>query len=358
MAAGVGKTYRMLQHGHAEADAGRDVLIGYLEPHGRQETAARAEGLELLPRRRVTYRTAQLDEMDLPAILRRHPQLCLIDELAHTNAPGLEHERRYEDVEDLLAAGIDVYSTINVQHLESLNDELAALTGSRVRETVPDSVLSSAEAIVLVDVTPQTLIERLRAGKVYPSERVQAALNNFFKLENLSALREAALKQVAQDIEGERLPSAQPMRAPAHAIGERVLALIKPRPSSQRVIRGAWRTAQQLGAELDLLWVTDHDPTEEEQRQLQVLRHLASVLGAHLLIEQGHDVAATAKRVASERGATHLLIGTPKQLGAIRRLAHTPLPYQLLAALPGVDLRIVADRAETKPTAPMNQSPP
>jgi two-component system, OmpR family, sensor histidine kinase KdpD len=154
MAPGVGKTYRMLQEGVAEAENGRDVVIGYIEPHGRAETVAQAEGLEIVPRRRVLYRGTPLEEMDLPAILARKPELCLIDELAHTNAPGVEHEKRYEDVRDVLEAGIDVFSTVNVQHLESLNDQVTQLTGSRTRETIPDEVLSSADEVVLIDLTP------------------------------------------------------------------------------------------------------------------------------------------------------------------------------------------------------------
>src|ERR1019366_8605901 len=165
MAAGVGKTYRMLQEGQAEAEAGRDVVIGYLEPPGRVDTIARAQNLELIPRRRVRYRDTELEETDLPAILRRKPELCLIDELAHTNAPGLEHPKRCQDIESVLAAGIDVFSTVNVQHLESLNDQVAELTGTRVRETVPDSVLSSADDVVLIDITPASLVTRLQEGK-------------------------------------------------------------------------------------------------------------------------------------------------------------------------------------------------
>ena len=207
MAAGVGKTYQMLREGQAEAENGRDVVIGYLEPHGRAETVAQAEGLETVPRRRVTYRDSVLEEMDLPAIIRRAPELALIDELAHTNAPGLEHAKRYEDVEDVLGAGIDVFSTVNVQHLESLNDQVAELTGIRVRETVPDAVIGEADEVILIDITPQSLIERLVAGKVYPRERVPAALNNFFKVENLAALREVALRQVAEEVESKRIPS-------------------------------------------------------------------------------------------------------------------------------------------------------
>jgi two-component system sensor histidine kinase KdpD len=161
MAAGVGKTYQMLREGQAEAENGRDVVIGYIEPHGRVETLAQAEGLEQVPRRRVAYRDSVLEEMDLPGILVRAPELCLIDELAHTNAPGLEHDKRYEDVQDVLAAGIDVFSTVNVQHLESLNDQVAELTGTRVRETVPDAVIGAADEVVLIDITPQSLIEQL-----------------------------------------------------------------------------------------------------------------------------------------------------------------------------------------------------
>ena len=353
MAAGVGKTYQMLREGQAEAESGRDVVIGYLEPHGRIDTLAQADGLEVVPRRRVRYRDTVLEEMDLPAIVRRDPELCLIDELAHTNAPGVEHAKRYQDIEDVLDAGIDVFSSVNVQHLESLNDQICELTGIRVRETVPDAVIGIADEVVLIDITPQSLIERLIAGKVYSGERIQSALNNFFRVENLSALREVALRQVAQEVEHKRLPHEPTGRsederlidvAAPQAVGERLLALVKPQPKSQRIIRRAWRSAQRLGAELDLLWVTDHDPTAEEQEQLDALRRLASVLGAHLLIEHGDDVAHTTQRVASDRGTTYVLMGTPKPRSALQRMTKPALPYRLLAGLPGVDLRIVADR--------------
>jgi two-component system, OmpR family, sensor histidine kinase KdpD len=355
MAAGVGKTYQMLREGQAEAENGRDVVIGYFEPHGREETIAQVHGLEVVPRRRVPYRDATLEEMDLPAILARRPELALIDELAHTNAPGVEHKKRYEDVEDVLAAGIDVFSTVNVQHLESLNDQVAELTGIRVRETVPDAVVGAADEVVLIDITPQSLVERLVAGKVYPPERVPTALNNFFKLENLAALREVALRQVAEEVEAKRLPvdgGGRPgderlidTAAPV-AVGERLLALVTPTPKSQRVVRRAWRSAQRLGADLDILWVADHDPSPEEQEQLDALRRLASVLGAHLVVERGDDVALVAQQIAQERGTTYLLMGTPKPRSALRRLTQPALPFRLLALLPGVDLRIVADRTQ------------
>jgi two-component system sensor histidine kinase KdpD len=359
MAAGVGKTYRMLQEGQAEAIAGRDVVIGYLEPHGRLETLEQAAGLEVVPRRRMEYRDTELEEMDLDGVLRRDPALCLIDELAHTNAPGTEHPKRYEDVQDVLAGGIDVYSTVNVQHLESLNDQVAELTGTRVRETVPDAVLAAADDVVLIDITPDSLIERLLAGKVYPPERVSTALNNFFKVENLSALREVALRQVAEEVEHKRNPleidGAGPRRREEHlvdgsgpsAIADRLLALVTPEPVSQRIVRRAWRSAQRLGAELDVLWVTpEEEPTEAENEQLAALRRLTSVLGAHLLIERGPDVAPVAQRVARERGTTYVLMGAPHPQGALRRLMTPGLPARLMTLLPGVDLRIVADRTQ------------
>jgi two-component system sensor histidine kinase KdpD len=345
----------MLQVGPAAPAPGRDVVIGYLEPHRRPDTSAQAAGLEVVPRRRVVYRDVPLDEMDLPAILDRRPELCLIDELAHTNAPELEHAKRFEDVRDVLAAGIDVFSTVNVQHLESLNDQVAELTGSRVRETLPDGVLGEADEVVLVDLTPEALIQRVRAGKVYPGERIEAALNGFFKLENLAALREVALRQVAEDVEAKRLTfetvtlrhdDGMLESAAPQAVGERLLALVKPTPKSQRVVRRAWRSAQRLQAELDILWVSSHEPNADERDQLDALRRLATVLGAHLLVEPGDDVAETVRRVAADRGTTYVLMGTPKPRNPLRRLAKPALPFRLIQLLPGIDLRIVADRSQ------------
>ncbi len=353
MAAGVGKTYRMLQEGRAEAEAGRDVVIGYLEPHGREETVAQAGDLEIVPRREVSYRDTVLGEMDLPAIIERSPDLALIDELAHTNAPGLEHEKRYEDVRDVLDAGIDVYSTVNVQHLESLNDSVCELTGVRVRETMPDVVLNEADEVVLMDLTPEALLARLREGKIYPAERIDSALNNFFRIENLAALREVALRQVAQEVESKRLEKEPVGRrddrlaesAATQAVGERLLALIKPTPRAQRLVRRAWRSAQRLGAELDLLWVKrpGYQASPEEQNQLDAIGRVAAVLGAHLLVEEGDDVAQTVKEVAEEKGSTYVLIGTPSPRTGLDRF-RPALPTRLLEALPGVDLRVVADR--------------
>jgi two-component system, OmpR family, sensor histidine kinase KdpD len=362
MAPGVGKTYRMLQEGAAEADSGRDVAIGYLEPHGRAETLAQAEGLEIIPRRRVLYRGTPLEEMDLPAVLARRPELCLIDELAHSNAPGVEHEKRYEDVRDVLEAGIDVFSTVNVQHLESLNDQVARLTGARVRETIPDEILAAADEVVLVDLTPEALIARLRAGKVYRPERVPAALNNFFTIENLSALRETALRQVAEDVEIKRLvrepsPAARrdeegltaPPEAAPQAIAERLLALLTLAPHSERVVRRAWRSAQRLDAELDVLVVRppERPPSSEDRQRLEALRRLVSMLGARLHVEEGEDVAAVAIGLARDIGATYVLMGAPAPRRGLGRLGGSisgqSLLARLLAGLPGVDIRLVAD---------------
>jgi two-component system sensor histidine kinase KdpD len=365
MAAGVGKTYRMLQEGQAEAEAGRDVVVGLVETHGRVETAALVDGLEVIPRRRVTYRGTELEEMDLPAILERAPELVLIDELAHSNAPGVEHAKRFEDITAVLSAGIDVFSSVNVQHLESLNDRVAELTGTRVRETVPDAVIAVADEIVLVDLTPEALISRLRAGKVYPQERVEAALNHFFRIENLHALREVALREVAEEVEtkrrispfaseyeplGTREDLPQAPAASAQAIHERLLALVTPQPHSQRVVRRAARSAQRLDGKLDLLYVRPYgrEPSAEEREQLEALRRLASMLGAHLLLEEGDDVAEIAASVARERGTTYVLMGIPGPRRGMRRFGE-PLHDRLLKLLPGVDLRIVANRTGDSP---------
>ena len=256
----------------------------------------------------------------------------------------------------MLDDGIDVFSTVNVQHLESLNDQVAELTGVRVRETFPDSVLSDADEVVLVDVTPPALIERLRAGKVYKPERVPAALNGFFRVENLEALREVALRQVAEGVEAKRLVREPPPvrderqmlgQAVPQAVGERLLALVTPQASSQRVVRRAWRSAQRLGAEMDVLTVLPpgRDPTPDEAEQLDALRRLGSLLGTQVLIEEGDDIPDVVARVARERGSTYVLMGSPAARNGIRRFSE-PLTERLLRRLPGVDLRIVADRSK------------
>jgi two-component system sensor histidine kinase KdpD len=302
---------------------------------------------------RVSYRETVIEEMDLPAILRRAPELCLIDELAHTNAPGLEHAKRYEDVEVVLSAGIDVFSTVNVQHLESLNDQVTELSGIRVRETIPDAVLGRADEVVLVDITPEALLDRLRAGKVYPADRIDAALNNFFRIENLAALREVALRQVAEEVGSKRLTTElvgsrqESVAADApQAVSERLLALVEPYPGAQRLVRRAWRSSQRLGGELDLLWVRrpGQHLSDDHQRSLAAIRQLASVLGVSMLEEESDDLPAAIVDVASRRGTTYILMGRSRPARGLARF-RVPLPQRLMERLPGVDVRIVADRS-------------
>jgi two-component system sensor histidine kinase KdpD len=352
MAAGVGKTYRMLQEGRQAQDEGRDVVIGYLEPHDRPETAALAEGLELVPRLQLRHGNLELEELDAGAVIRRAPELALIDELAHTNAPGSKHQKRYEDIDEVLEAGIDVISTVNVQHLESLNDAIAELTDVRVRETFPDRILEQADEVVLVDLTPEALQQRLRAGKVYPRQRAEAALENFFRVEKLSALRELALREVAEDVEHRRQATVlDPLSQ--QAIAERVLVLVTPEPRSQRIMRRAWRSAERLGGELDALWVQRPGMrlTEDEQVSLAALRRLAVILGAHFLEEESDDLVDTVRRIVVERHTTYVMLGTPDE-SRRREILRGSLVSALVRNLPGVDVRVVANRAKRSELVP------
>jgi two-component system, OmpR family, sensor histidine kinase KdpD len=345
MAAGVGKTYRMLAEGKQALAGGSDVVIGYLEPHDRPETAALAEGLEVVPRLRAEHGGLELNEMDVDAVIARRSELALVDELAHTNAGGMRNEKRYQDIDEILAAGVSVVSTVNVQHLESLNDAVFELTGVRVRETFPDRILDEADEVVLVDLTPEELQERLRAGKVYSKERAEVALENFFRHENLATLRELVLREVAEDVEARR--QAQPLEPLSRqAIAERVLALVEPQPKSQRILRRAWRSAQRLGADIDALWMRPdgREPTSEERTQLAALRRVASLLGIHFLEERGDDLVETVRSVAGERGTTYIFVGTPDE-SRRREILGGSLLSRMVRELPGIDIRVVADRA-------------
>ena len=352
MAAGVGKTYRMLQEGRQAQIEGRDVVIGYLEPHDRPETAALAEGLEVVPRLRAQHGTLELAEMDVDAIVRRSAELTLIDELAHTNSPGMRNGKRFQDIDEVLDAGIDVISTVNVQHLESLNDSIAELTDIRVRETFPDRILEEADEVVLVDLTPEALQKRMLAGKVYPKERAEVALQNFFRVEKLSALRELALREVAEDV-GARRQSTVLDPLSSQAVAERVLVLVTPEPRSQRLLRRAWRSAERLGADLDALWV--HKPgkplTEPEQVALAALRRLAIILGAHFVEEEDGDLVGTVRRVVYERGSTYVFLGTPDERRWIE-VVRGSLVSALVRELPGIDIRVVANRADRNELRP------
>jgi two-component system sensor histidine kinase KdpD len=345
MAAGVGKTYRMLAEGRQADAQGRDVVIGYLEPHDRPETAALADGLEVVPRLRSEHGGLELEEMDVDGVVRRGPELALIDELAHTNAPGMRNEKRWQDIDEVLAAGIDAISTVNIQHLESLNDSIFELTGVRVRETFPDRILDEADEIVLVDLSPEELQERLRAGKVYSPERAEVALRNFFTQDNLAALRELVLREVAEDVEARRHPRVlEPLSR--QAVAERILTLVEPQPKSQRLLRRSWRSAQRLGAEVDALWVRrpGQQPSPDEATQLAALRRLAGILGIHFLEVEGDDLVGTVRRVAHDRGSTYVFVGTPDERRRLEILRGSLLS-RMVRELPGIDIRVVADRA-------------
>jgi two-component system sensor histidine kinase KdpD len=278
-------------------------------------------------------------------VIARRPELALIDELAHTNATGMPSEKRYQDINEVLEAGIAVISTVNVQHLESLNDSIFELTGVRVRETFPDRILDEADEVVLVDLSPEELQDRLRAGKVYPLERAEAALQNFFRQDNLAVLRELVLREVAEDVEARRHPATlDPLSK--QAVAERVLALVEPQPKSQRILRRAWRSAQRLGSDLDAVWVRPpgHQLTPEEATQLAAIKRLASLLGVHFLETEGDDLVAAVRELARERGSTYIFIGTPDE-SRRREIFGGSLLSRMVRELPGLDIRVVADRA-------------
>jgi two-component system sensor histidine kinase KdpD len=316
-AAGVGKTYAMLEAARRERAEGVDVVVGYVEPHGRPETEVLLQGLETLPPRLIPYRGVTLRELDLDAALARHPKLILVDELAHTNAEGLRHAKRWQDIEELLEAGIDVWTTLNVQHVESLNDIIAQITGVVVRETVPDAVLERADEIELVDLTPEELMERFREGKVYLPHQAERALQHFFQKTNLVALRELSLRQAAQrlskDVQAARQERAT--RVP-WATNERLLVCVGSSPTSAKLIRTAKRMAAALNADWLAVAVEPHGASEAaavaRQRLAQHLR-LAERLGAetHTLI--GDDVAQTILDYAHSRNVTKIIIGKTSQ---------------------------------------------
>ena len=352
MAAGVGKTYAMLEEGQDRRRAGEDVVIGWLEPHGRAETAAMAEGLEVVPPLELAHRGVPLRDLDAGAVVARAPAVALVDELAHTNAPGMERVKRYEDVETILGAGIDVLSTVNVQHLESLNDRVYELTGVRVRETIPDRVLLEADEVILVDLTPEALQARLVAGKIYPAERVEAALLNFFTDANLGTLREVALREVAGAVD-EQSHRAAPRPAPDGLepapvpLAERVMVIARPELGAQRLVRAAWRAARRLGAELDVVCPEGARLDEGAARQRDLLREVSVTLGAHFLPVAEDDLADTVTALARERGITRLAMSTPRGRGVVGRL-RGDLLTTLLERLEGVDFLLLARRPPTR----------
>jgi two-component system, OmpR family, sensor histidine kinase KdpD len=313
--AGVGKTYAMLESAQTLRQEGMDVVAGYVEPHDRPETTALMEGLEVIPRRSIEYRGATLREFDLDAALARHPTLILVDELAHTNAEGSRHRKRWQDVEELLDAGINVYTTVNVQHIESLNDVVAQITGTIVRETIPDSILEEADEVELIDLSPDDLLKRLREGKVYLSQQAEQALQNFFRKGNLMALREMALRRTAERVDDQMQVYRQDKSVeqiwPA---GERIMVCISPSPLASRLVRAAKRMATGLHAE----WLTVYVETPgaaslseaDRNRVIQTLR-LAEQLGAETTTLTGHNVTEEMLNFAHKRNVTKIIVGKP-----------------------------------------------
>jgi two-component system, OmpR family, sensor histidine kinase KdpD len=348
MAPGVGKTFRMLEEGHRRLARGTDVVVGYVEPHGRPRTIELVDGLEVVPRRRVEYRGVVVEEMDTEAVIARRPTVTLIDELAHTNAPGSRREKRWEDVELVRAAGIHVVSTLNVQHLESVADAVVTITGAPVNERLPDDLLLEADEIELVDMSPHALRQRMRHGNVYPPERTQVALERFFTEANLTALRELALRVVAERVEGELEDSIAGQQLPL--VTERVLVLVDGSAASGRAVRHAARLAGALHAALVAVVVETPDmarSTFDRSRDLQEVLDDAVDLGAEVVRLAAKDLAAGVVEAARSRKASHVVL-PHHRASAVQRLVERPLVDRLIDQLPDADLHLVGEAASTR----------
>lgn len=355
MAAGVGKTYRMLQEAHDLRRRGVDVVVGYVETHGRGETDAQVGDLEVVPRARVTYRGVTLEEMDLAAVTARRPQVALVDELAHTNVPGSRHDKRWQDVLDLLDEGVNVISAVNVQHLESLGDVVERELGVTVRETVPDWVVAQADQVVNLDLAADDLRQRLREGKIYRPDKIDSALAHFFTDENLSTLRELALREVAGAVDrgreaglarqGQRDAGAAARAAP-RAVERLMVCLSSDPPLSRVLLRKASRIAGRLNSDWFCVYV--QTPAEAADRiDSAVQRRLvdniqrAQLLGAEVVKLEGGDVAAALARFAAERGVTLAVVGATRR-SRWYRLRRGSVVERLLADGRGLDVLVVA----------------
>ena len=317
-AAGVGKTYRMLEEAQELKQKGVDVVIGYFEPHGRKDTIAKTEGLEFVPRRVIEYNGARFEEMDTDAILRRNPAIAVVDEFAHTNVPGSERVKRWEDVHVLLNAGMDVLTSMNVQHLESLNDQVWRVTGIRVRETIPDWVVDEADAIVMVDLTPRALRNRLERGVVYTQDKARQAMENFFAETNLTALRELALRHIAHEVE-EKLQAAP---APGEASGrrERILICLTGNPTSAMLIRRGKRVADYIRADCLAIHVgSGGNGRQEVERHLSFARNLR----IETQVIESSDVPRAITEFARARGVTQIFMGRSARRPWWRRFGET-----------------------------------
>lgn len=342
-AAGVGKTFEMLQEGHRLKRQGVDVALGVVETHGRAETAALVEGLEQVPRRHIEYRGVTLEEMDLAAIITRRPTICLVDELAHSNAPGSANAKRYQDVEVLLREGIHVISTLNIQHLESLYDLVEKATGVRVKERIPDYILGLADQLVNVDISAEDLRDRLSAGKVYPGERIQTSLQNFFTADNLNRLRELALGEIAHRLDRRRAQE----RGEAQFGSDRVMVCLSSRsPNAHALLRKGGRLADRMGAPWYAVYIQTPQETLERidaatQRLISDTLALARQLGGTPMTFKGDDVVGAIAAYAREYGITHVVMGR-SQRPWYRRLFRTSVLDRLLGELPSTDLFVVA----------------
>ncbi len=329
-AAGVGKTYKMLQECQRLKREGHDIVVGYFEPHGREDTIAKLEGLELIPRRRITYRGLELEEMDTPAILDRNPELCAVDEFPHTNVPGTERNKRWEDVMVLLDAGIGVLTTMNIQHLESLNDQVREIANVQVRETIPDWVVKQADEVVLADLPPRALLNRLQRGVIYGREKAQQALENFFKESTLSALREMALRQAAHEVdvrqgepENESVSAAGALvseAVPADELTERILIHITESPATAALIRRGRRVADYLKAECFAVCVLPPSGGDDLSKTVRasIQRHLEFARGLRIetRILEGEDPAETLLDFTRRNGVTQIFLSKPSKAAA------------------------------------------
>jgi two-component system sensor histidine kinase KdpD len=346
-APGVGKTYEMLQEAHRRKERGTDIVAGFVETHGRTQTAAQIGDLEVVPPRETRYKGVTLHEMDTNAVIARRPRVALVDELAHTNAPGSRHEKRYEDVEDILDAGIDVISTLNIQHIESLNDTVQQFSGVTVRETIPDWVLNEAAQVELIDITPEALIQRMKHGNIYPPAQARRALDNFFTPGNLTALRELALRATAKEVESKL---DQFMRegqiAGPMAVTDRVMVAVDHRRGDKALIRRGWRLASALKAEFIVVTVEpERGPrqpqTIEQERQLRANIQLADDLGARVVRLRG-KVSGELIAYAKAHNVTQVVIGHPTH-GRWYEFLHGSVSRDLLRKLPGVDIHVYAE---------------
>ena len=349
-AAGVGKTYSMLQAAHDRLAEGVDVVVGYIEPHSRPETAALLDGLEVIPPLMVEYRGTKLRDFDLDAALQRHPALILVDELAHTNAEGLRHAKRWQDVLELIEAGINVYTTVNIQHLESLNDVVAQITGTIVRETLPDAVLESADEIELIDLSPDELLQRLREGKVYAPEQAQQAMKSFFRRGNLMALRELALRRTAERVDSDmQVYRHDKAVEPVWPAGERILVCISPSPMAARLVRAAKRMAAGLHAEWITVYVetprTAKLPDAARSRVIQTLQ-LAEQLGSETATISGHDVAEEILTFARRRNVTKVIVGKPIH-PTWRDIVYGSVLNSLVRRSGDIDVYVISGEGET-----------